>query len=210
MKIAVFGATGATGQQFVQHALGRHEVTVLVRSPEKLPTPHDGLQIVKGDALSADDLRRTVQGQDAVFFALGTGENTQRSTVRTDSTRLLLNVLQTLGETPHLVVLSSLAAGESRYQIGLALRLMLRYVLRHVLADHEGQEALVRGSALPWTILRPTSLNNDASAGGIQATLPPGRIRARPSVSRADVAAFALEVIQNKRYIQQAVTLSAR
>lgn len=50
MKIALLGATGAVGGHFLTKALAAgHEVTALVRNPDKL-TEREGLIAVKGDA----------------------------------------------------------------------------------------------------------------------------------------------------------------
>ncbi|HEX3050206.1 MAG TPA: NAD(P)H-binding protein, partial [Aggregatilineaceae bacterium] len=75
MKIAVIGATGNTGANFVEQALDRgHLITALVRSPHKLTIHHLNLNVIQGDVLNADDVARTVRGQDAIFIALGTGK----------------------------------------------------------------------------------------------------------------------------------------
>ena len=49
-KIIVFGATGGTGKQVVEHALqAEHEVTVVVRNPDVFNSQHKNLEIIKGD-----------------------------------------------------------------------------------------------------------------------------------------------------------------
>lgn len=72
MKLAIFGATGPLGQQLVKQALqARHDVRVLVRTPEKLSVNNPGLTVYQGDVLNPDDVKRTVQTADAVLSALG-------------------------------------------------------------------------------------------------------------------------------------------
>jgi putative NADH-flavin reductase len=52
MKIAVVGATGATGRRVVEHALTQgHFVTAVARHPERLSSA-DRLSLVRGDVLS--------------------------------------------------------------------------------------------------------------------------------------------------------------
>lgn len=49
MKIALIGATGFIGSVILQEALNRgHQVTGIVRHPEKLPQ-HPNLDVQKGD-----------------------------------------------------------------------------------------------------------------------------------------------------------------
>jgi putative NADH-flavin reductase len=46
MKIAVLGATGGTGVEFVKEALSAdHEVVAVVRSPSKLKIQHERLKV---------------------------------------------------------------------------------------------------------------------------------------------------------------------
>src|SRR5262249_39202139 len=75
MRIAVFGATGATGRQVVDQALeAGHEVTALVRSPASLGVRHPRLEVVTGDVKQPQAVEAVVRGQDAVISALGTNQ----------------------------------------------------------------------------------------------------------------------------------------
>lgn len=73
MRLTVFGATGAVGQEIVRQALtAGHEVTAVVRDPARLP---EGL---RGAALHAvvplgdtAAVRAAVAGRDAVLSGLG-------------------------------------------------------------------------------------------------------------------------------------------
>ena len=57
MKLFVIGATGRTGQEIVQQALGRgHQVTAFVRSPEGVGAKNERLIIVKGDVTDEEQL----------------------------------------------------------------------------------------------------------------------------------------------------------
>lgn len=73
MKIALIGASGFVGSALLNEALDRgHEVTAIVRHPEKL-TPRERLRPVKGDVYDADDVARLVAGHDAVISAFNPG-----------------------------------------------------------------------------------------------------------------------------------------
>lgn len=72
MKITLIGATGSVGSRVLAEALSRgHQVTALVRDPAKLPA-RPGLTVVKGDALEADALAKTLSG-DAVVSSYNPG-----------------------------------------------------------------------------------------------------------------------------------------
>jgi len=48
MKIAVLGATGPSGVQVVKEALARgHDVTAVVRNPDKLTEKHEKLKVCR-------------------------------------------------------------------------------------------------------------------------------------------------------------------
>lgn len=208
MKIAVIGATGSTGQAFIQQAAARgHHLTVLARNPQKLTFQHEFLTVVTGDPLMYEDVKRVVQGQEAVLIALG-GSMGETVPVRTEGTRQVLQAITAASETPHLVVISSLGANESAEQLPPANRAMIRQFLGKALADHDTQETLVRASAIPWTILRPAGLNHESGGMSLRVTLPPEPVDLSSTISRADVAAFALQVIETRTHVRQAVSLS--
>lgn len=73
MKIALIGATGFVGSAILKEALDRgHEVTAIVRHPEKLPA-HAKLHAKKGDVYDAEEVTRLVSGHDAVISAFNPG-----------------------------------------------------------------------------------------------------------------------------------------
>lgn len=73
MKIALIGATGFVGSALLNEALHRgHEVTAIVRHPEKLQ-PQARLHPRQGDVYSADDVARLVAGYEAVISAFNPG-----------------------------------------------------------------------------------------------------------------------------------------
>ncbi|MBD2838568.1 NAD(P)-dependent oxidoreductase [Pseudomonas sp. JM0905a] len=73
MKIALIGATGFVGSAVLSEALQRgHQVTAIVRHPEKLPR-HTSLTAVKGDAYDAAAIAQAVTGHDAVVHAFNPG-----------------------------------------------------------------------------------------------------------------------------------------
>lgn len=47
-------------------------MTVLVRDPSRLPADHKASRIVLGDVLNKEDVKKTLEGQDAVIIILGT------------------------------------------------------------------------------------------------------------------------------------------
>ena len=73
MKIAIIGATGLVGAKILSEGLDRgHEVTAIVRNPERLPT-HPKLTAARGDATEPAELASLVAGHDVVISAFNPG-----------------------------------------------------------------------------------------------------------------------------------------
>lgn len=54
-------------------------MTVLVRDPTKLPADHNASRVVVGDVLNIEDVKKTMEGQDAVIIVLGTRNDLSKS-----------------------------------------------------------------------------------------------------------------------------------
>lgn len=73
MKLALIGATGYVGATLLEEALNRgHQVTALVRHPEKL-APQANLLAVKADVHATTTLAEQLRGHDAVLSAFNPG-----------------------------------------------------------------------------------------------------------------------------------------
>ena len=206
MDIVVFGATGGTGQQVVQQALaGGHQVTAFVRDPARLRLEDEHLRIVVGDALDPQSVAQAVAGQDAAVVALGSRDRGNR-TVRSEGTANVIRAMEAHG-VPRLVVVSAGGAGDSYGQLPFVIKILIKTLLRHTYADHEGQEQHVRDSALEWVIVRPAFLT-DGPATGRYHTGTADEHLAGGRVTRADVAGFVLKQLTEDRYLRQGVSIA--
>lgn len=74
MKIALIGASGFVGTAILKEALDRgHQVTAIVRNPEKITLQHDHLTVEKADVLDAEQVTQAVNGNDVVVSAYNPG-----------------------------------------------------------------------------------------------------------------------------------------
>ncbi len=99
MKITVFGATGALGTECLAQCLeARHEVTVLARTPAKLPRDvRNQITIVEGDALDSDRVAEALAGgAEAILFAIGVDRRSSED-LCTEVTRHILAEMRRLG-----------------------------------------------------------------------------------------------------------------
>src|SRR5262249_9144027 len=105
--------------------------------------------------------------------------------------------------------ISSHGVGDARGYSGFLFeRIFAPRRLRAELADKERQEALVTGSDLDWTIIRPARLTNGPATGRLRAQpRPPVTIR-DPS-SPPDVAQCVRGELKNGTHLLTAPTIAA-
>ena len=76
MKICILGATGRVGSEIIQLALkDSAEVTALVRNVNRMEINHERLQVIEGNVLNENDIKKALKGCEVVISALGTDGN---------------------------------------------------------------------------------------------------------------------------------------
>ena len=168
-SILVIGASGRTGIQIMKHLAShpnRPRVHAFCRSPTKLAeAKKDRIfhSIIKGDATDPQDLERAIQSTHAqcVVVAVGNGDNLGKTDIRTTSALALAQVLQK-PQFEHIktLVVSSNGTAPSKIRIGMGMGKLIQYHLRHVLKDHQGQEAAFVPILGRTLIVRPTALTD--------------------------------------------------
>lgn len=193
MKILVLGATGPTGRLIVAQGLARgYDVAAFVRSPEKAGDLK-GATLLKGDARDEGALRDAVAGRDVVISALGTPASPFREvTFLSRATRALVSAMKE-ERVPRLVCITGIGAGDSVGHGGFLFdNLIFPILLRHVYADKNRQEAIVRESGLDWVLVRPSMLNDKPGRGAIRTLTDLSGFHGG-TIARADVASFVLD-----------------
>ena len=205
MNLLIVGATGGTGQQIVTQALERgHQVTALVRRPPRAE-PRPGLTPVVGDVLNPGSLESAMQGQEAVLSALGHKRWLGPSHTLSQGTRNLIAAMGHHG-VQRLICETALGIADSWWQMGLYYTLFVRpVILPFYFRDKVRQEAVIRASDLAWTIVRPGMLTNRPKRGRYRHGPQVGHWLWTVRISRADVAAFMLDQLTDRRYVRATV-----
>jgi uncharacterized protein YbjT (DUF2867 family) len=204
MRLAIFGATGATGRHLVDQALrAGHHVTALARRPGAL-TERPRLDIVVGDLDQPLALQRVLRDADVVISMLGVRKGSA-PTVCEDGMRAILSAMPATGVS-HLVALSAYGASETSRDSWFVR--LVRKAIGAKMRDKDAMETLVRGSGAAWTLVRPPVLTNGAASGDYRSgpALKPGWLG---HLSRADLAAFILTEAETGAYTGKAVVVSA-
>jgi putative NADH-flavin reductase len=204
MRVVVFGATGTVGREIVQQARERHlVVTGFVRDPRRLGSLSGRVNVVAGDALDANAVRRAVSGQDAVLYAVGAG-SVRRTTLFSASASLLVEAMHETG-VGRLVCLTGVGAGDTKGHGGFLYdRILYPLFTRGIYADKDRQEAIVRASSLDWTLVRAAPFARRTPAGRLQVATDVRGVTLR-KISPPEVAGFMLDEVEQNRFVRQAV-----
>ncbi|MAT95032.1 MAG: hypothetical protein CME59_20885 [Halioglobus sp.] len=208
MKITLFGATGSLGGQLLQQSLqAGHEVTALLRSPQKLPAPlRERIQVIEGDALLAADVERALpEGTEAVLFAIGVDEKTSPPDLCTDVTRHILELMRRR-DIPRLVWCGGGSNLRARDQVTLGARFVRWYAqlfLRHRHGDKEHQLELLDANAdLCWLGVRPLQMKEGPLTGTYR--LGYDAFSGLSSISFADCAHAMLGMLRDDTWVGEA------
>ncbi|MGG6297488.1 NAD(P)-dependent oxidoreductase [Leptolyngbya sp. AN02str] len=200
MNLLIFGAAGKTGRELVQQAIAQgHTVTAFVRHPDKLDIQHANLRVVQGDVTHAEAVQQAVQGQDAVFSALGSS-SLKKNPALVEGIRNIVQAMEQHG-VKRFVYQSSLGVGDSRDRVNFFVRfIVLPFVLKNAIEDHAEKERIIQQSSLDWVIVRPAGL----TTGPYTKDYKHGEsIQFGMKISRADVADFMLNQMSDRTYVHK-------
>ena len=220
MKLTIFAATGGIGRQVLAQAIAAgHDVTAVVRNPQKLPGE---VRVVRADLAAPDPavLESAVRGADAVISALG-AVSTSDLGVAWQGTRAIVRAMQATGvrrivvvsAAPISTVPSPGRPNPPRHDPGDGffmrhfLSPLIKVVLRKHYADLARMEDILRESGLDWTVVRPPRLTDDAQTGTYR-TAYGQNLRRGVVISRADVAQFMLRALARRETIGQAIGIA--
>ncbi|WP_413872297.1 NAD(P)-dependent oxidoreductase [Albidovulum sp.] len=202
MRLFVLGASGGVGSKLLAQAAARgHQVTAQTRTPGKIEESSP-VEVVVGSPTDEAFLRRSLGEHDAAILCIGV-DSIGKTTLFSDTTQALVSAMQAT-RMKRLVAITGIGSGDTRGHGGWFYnRVIFPLFTRNRYADKDRQEALIERSGLDWTIVRPAPFTANAGAGPLQVftKIPPG-LQLR-SISRAEVATFILDVLENCQFIHQ-------
>lgn len=208
MKIAVIGASAGVGLEVVKQLIAAGDsVTTLSRRIDSIP---DSPQVTKvqGSALNETDVRRTIEGADAVLVTLGTGLSTKATGLYPNASQALLKVLANSPNKPPVIVLTGFGAGNSWNYNSLLMKLMFNLLLKEVYAEKTRMEQLISGGYPNSMFVRPGRLTKGARTERYRVTTDLDRSTRIGKISRKDVAHFMVEQARRPTYLGKYPALS--
>lgn len=202
--IAVFGGTGKIGRRVLERALASgFAVRALVRDPGKLLVSSDRLTVVQGDVLDPAAVDQTVAGADVVLSLFGQVKGSPH-TLQADGTRNIVTAMDRHG-VHRIVSLSGgglAAEGKDHPKLpDRIIRLLLKTLSGHVLADAENHLQVLQDSGLEWTVVRGPRLTDKPATGSYRVGWV--GVNASTRIGRDDLADFILTQVTDRTYIRQ-------
>ncbi|MEQ8412646.1 MAG: SDR family oxidoreductase [Erythrobacter sp.] len=208
--ILVMGATSGIGKLAVQEATHREiPVRAFARSADSLEKSRL-VEPFPGDATNREDVAHALKGVRAVIYALGISESLsmlwEKETLFSTTTQILVEAMSE-ASVRRLVAVTGYGSGRSKDAMSTIEKLGHRALLGRVYADKDRQEQIILHSALQYTIVRPVILTGGPRSGK-------AKVKRNPTgwhngiVSRADVAAYLVEAVEDDLDIGRDVVLA--
>lgn len=205
MNILLLGMTGRVGSEVAKLALeDKHQVTALVRTPEKITVNDDNLSIIKGDVTVKEDVARAMKGADAVISAL----NTDGADTLTKSMPLIIDAMNAEG-IKRIITIGTAGILDSRVEPDV-----LRYQsseskrkLTRAAEEHHKTYLLLEETNLYWTVVCPTYLPDGEAVGKCREErdfLPEDGKK----ITVGDTAVFVYEQLESDHYIKSRVGIA--
>jgi putative NADH-flavin reductase len=198
VKIAVVGATGATGSRVVKHALARgHFITAVARHPERLSSA-DRLSAVRGDVLSPGSLTGSFDGVDVAISCIGPEKNLSPGTLMSVGAANILTECKR-ANVRRFVLQSGIGSSDGR-ELSWPNRLVVRvasWIVRAAIIDKLAAERTTQRMDMEWVIVRPVVLA-DKPAKGRYTAGPLARVAPLVSISFDDCADGLLRAATNE------------
>jgi len=221
VKLTIFAATGGIGRQLLEQAIaGGHDVTAVVRQPQKLPSAQ--ARVLAADLAAANPavLQPAVDGADAVLSGLGARSRAEAG-IAWRGTQAITRAMQAAG-VRRIVAVSAAPVGTvpsparpapPKHDPGDGLLMrnivypILKSALHEVYADLAQMEDVLRESDLDWTVVRPVRLTDKPLTGTYQ-TAYGQNVRHGLFISRADVAHCMLRVLRESGTFRQTIGIA--
>lgn len=202
--IALIGATGQTGNHFLNMALEKgYRIKALVRSPEKLNIQHTNLEVLQGDVLKLEDVEKLVQDCQIIVSLFGHVKGSPKW-LQTNGTKNLVKAMKKEG----IQKIISLSGGglpfpekDQPLYADKLIRLIMKIAVPKILNDAIAHHTVLAESGLDWIIVRGPRLTNDAPKGTYRVGWV--GVNASTKIARGDLADFILKQVESDEFLAQ-------
>lgn len=200
-KIALFGASGRSGKAFLNQALDKeYKIKALVRNPSGLEIENSNLEIIKGDVLELNWVKKTIEDTDIVISLFGHVKNSPKN-IQSAGTKNIITAMEELGVKE----IISLSGGALPYPekdqpkfIDYLIRGIMGLLAKDIVIEAKNHAELLKASKLDWTIVRAPRLTLNPRKGTYRIGWV--GVNSGTELSREDLADFILNQIEKTNY----------
>ncbi|MFE3445657.1 NAD(P)-dependent oxidoreductase [Nocardia sp. NPDC059180] len=205
MRLTIFGANGPTGRLLTGQALAAgHDVVAVTRHPDEFPLTGERLTVFAGDVHRAESVETAIAGADAVLSTLGVPYRKEPIDTYSVGVGHMVAAMRK-HEVRRIAVVSSNAVEPKPFSgAGFVFnRVLVPYITRvmgkTLYDDMRRMEALLSGTDLDWTIVRPGGLYELPEVTDY--VLAAGWVDHRYT-ARVDLAAGLLRLLDDDRFVR--------
>jgi uncharacterized protein len=155
MNVVLYGATGKSGSRILKELLARgHQVTAIVREPDKVSTSDPHLLLRQGDLSDARKIAAAINGADAVISAYGPPQDKPEEIIGVTKRQI-----EALAQRPNTRLIVVGGAGGLNVAPGVSLvdsKLLPESVLP-IARAHVQALNLLKASSIEWTYFAPAA-----------------------------------------------------
>ncbi|PSL48148.1 hypothetical protein CLV51_1021010 [Chitinophaga niastensis] len=208
MKVAIIGASGFIGSAILNEALNRgHQVTAIVRNPEKIDIKHAHLTIKKGEATNEAEIATLLVGNEAVISAY----NSHDSATYVKAIHAIINGAKKAGIKRFLAV-----GGAGSLDIAPGVQLLDTPEFpaewkAGASATRDAFHVIKQTKELDWTVLSPAMMIAPGERTG-KYRLGNDQVvfndKGESKISTADYAIALIDELEQPQHIQQRFTVA--
>jgi len=208
MKVAIIGASGFIGSAILNEALSRgHDITAIVRNPEKVTVSDPRLNVKKGDVIKEEELVSLLKGNEAVISAYSAND----SSTYVKAITAIINATKKAGITRLLAVSG---AGSLEVKPGVQLLDTPEFPAEWkdgATATRDAFDVIKQVTDLDWSVLSPAMVIEPGPRTGIF-RLGKDQVlfndKGESKISTADFAVALLDELERPAHIKQRFTLA--
>jgi uncharacterized protein len=208
MKVAIIGASGFIGSAILNEALNRgHEVTAIVRNPEKIAVKNPHLTVKKGDVTNEGEVAALLAGNEAVISSYSAHDKAT-----------YLKAIHAIIDGTKKAGIKRLIAVSGAGSLEVAPGVQLLDTPEFPAAWKEGASAtrdafqvIKATNDLDWTVLSPAMMIEPGERTG-KFRLGKDQVvfndKGESKISTADYAIALIDELEQPKHIQQRFTLA--
>lgn len=210
-RVVVFGTSGGVGRRVVEQAVSRGlEVVAVVRSPSKLHVADPRLTVVTAELSDREAIAAAVRGADAVISALGPSlDRNAKGMPLVEGTRNIVDGMLAAGVRRYvgMATPSLRDPRDGRSLVATLVRTMGRVMLARAYRELLAMSEIVTSSDLDWTVARFLQPTDGTATGKVRVGFM-GRDKVGFPITRADIATFLLDQLDDTRFLRAAPAIS--